>query len=576
LYPDKNWSANTYIYTSNLYCPSEVWLKFDLSSLAPPEGHGLQVNSVSLLSHGPNAGDCGTYQDAAWFCADDTWNQGAITWNNRPTVLGAQLVAPWDYSTTAGMEATGVNLAVLVQQEAIGDNFLSMKVDRFVGGAGYVDNTAGHYYYDNDYSAYGFQIVVDYTFVPGPNMVPTPTFTPDGNTYSNTELPKTVTIGSVAGSEVYYTTNGEDPTQGGPGSTLYQSPITIDRTLTLKAKAWKTGLDSSDVKSSTYAFVYDHASIFPATLNVNGDLSDWPAASVESSPFVFWNGANLISTTKARFAWNDAQDVLYVAVTTNEHSMQPGGHVVIGASKNIGSIPINSIDSTQLCFDYDVSKTKNVWIRNECDLYGLSGTTTGVDAACSKNGDNYTYEIAIPLWSNWVAGTGLQTLTAGNTVYVYVVMEDEFMGGNGTNLSYYGNPNFAGAGFAHAAVLTLQASAQIPGDANSDGMVDVGDLGILAANYGGTGKTWAQGDFNNDHVVDVGDLGILAAHYGQGSTNPTSFSEDYTKAFGATVTNDTEDDATTNSSICSALGLPLVAGLMLAGLMLMGSSKLED
>ena len=52
------------------------------------------------------------------------------------------------------------------------------------------------------------------------------------------------------------------------------------------------------------------------------------------------------------------------------------------------------------------------------------------------------------------------------------------------------------------------------GDANEDGAVDVGDLGILGSNYGGANKTWATGDFNADRVVDVGDLGILGSNYG--------------------------------------------------------------
>ncbi len=53
------------------------------------------------------------------------------------------------------------------------------------------------------------------------------------------------------------------------------------------------------------------------------------------------------------------------------------------------------------------------------------------------------------------------------------------------------------------------------GDADYSGAVNVGDLGILATNYGGTNKTWAQGDFNLDGVVNVSDLGILATNYGQ-------------------------------------------------------------
>ena len=63
--------------------------------------------------------------------------------------------------------------------------------------------------------------------------------------------------------------------------------------------------------------------------------------------------------------------------------------------------------------------------------------------------------------------------------------------------------------------ITLVVTS-LPGDANGDGMVDVGDLGILAANYGtASGATWGQGDFNSDGAVDVGDLGILASCYGE-------------------------------------------------------------
>jgi hypothetical protein len=109
---------------------------------------------------------------------------------------------------------------------------------------------------------------------------------------------------------------------------------------------------------------------------------------------------------------------------------------------------------------------------------------------------------------------------------------------------------------------------ETPGDANSDGMVDVGDLGILAANYGlASGAAWAQGDFNGDGAVDVGDLGILAANYGTG-TSGTDFNADYAKVFGTTAvaSEDTSDDTTgeTGSTICSSLGLSLIAGLLLA------------
>jgi hypothetical protein len=130
----------------------------------------------------------------------------------------------------------------------------------------------------------------------------------------------------------------------------------------------------------------------------------------------------------------------------------------------------------------------------------------------------------------------------------------------------------------HVYTTNMSSSLGMPGDANVDGKVDVGDLGILAANYGRTGDAiWTMGDFNGDGKVDVGDLGILAAHYGEGSTNPTNFSEDYSKAFGTTVADDdtdaSDDAASTSSIVCSGLGLPLIAGLVLMCLMLV---KLEE
>jgi hypothetical protein len=125
-----------------------------------------------------------------------------------------------------------------------------------------------------------------------------------------------------------------------------------------------------------------------------------------------------------------------------------------------------------------------------------------------------------------------------------------------------------GSGFTELRGFNVSGTipaALTPGDANGDGMVDVGDLGILAANYGGTNKSWAEGDFNGDKLVDVGDLGILAANYGSGSPSTANFNADYAKAFGTTVA---EEDTADSSSICSGLALPIIAGLALMGLML--------
>jgi len=61
-----------------------------------------------------------------------------------------------------------------------------------------------------------------------------------------------------------------------------------------------------------------------------------------------------------------------------------------------------------------------------------------------------------------------------------------------------------------------------PGDANNDGFVNVGDLGILALNWSQAGKTWATGDFTGEGIVNVGDLGVLALNWGWTGTPATS------------------------------------------------------
>jgi T5SS/PEP-CTERM-associated repeat protein len=130
-------------------------------------------------------------------------------------------------------------------------------------------------------------------------------------------------------------------------------------------------------------------------------------------------------------------------------------------------------------------------------------------------------------------------------------------------------------------VLTVTGSP-LAGDANLDGRVDVGDLGILAANYGVTsGAIWSMADFNGDAKVDVGDLGILAANYGRG-TSGADFNADYAKVFGAADTSgfDSSDgiaitsaDDETATSLCSLIGLSLIAGLL--SLLLFGNSRFK-
>lgn len=117
----------------------------------------------------------------------------------------------------------------------------------------------------------------------------------------------------------------------------------------------------------------------------------------------------------------------------------------------------------------------------------------------------------------------------------------------------------------------VAVAPRVPGDANLDGVVDVGDLGILAANYGSDLAGWNMGDFTGDGCVDVGDLGVLAANYGHGVNHRIDFSTDHAKVFGTAQTVD--DSHTpfneTQNGMCSIPGLPILVTFFVAGLMLM-------
>jgi len=132
-----------------------------------------------------------------------------------------------------------------------------------------------------------------------------------------------------------------------------------------------------------------------------------------------------------------------------------------------------------------------------------------------------------------------------------------------------GSPAYSTSGGWYMGAYPVTA-ASVPGDANGDGKVNVVDLGILATNYGVTGTaTWGMGDFNGDTNVNVVDLGILATNYGYGgAAGGGDFSADSAKVFS-------KDDITT-STVCPVTGLPLIAGLLLAALGLLASSRLEE
>jgi PKD repeat protein len=96
------------------------------------------------------------------------------------------------------------------------------------------------------------QIIVDditWTGYGGAASVATPIITPASGDYFD---PINVSMStSTDGASIYYTTNGDDPTDG---STLYSTPFAVSTTTTVKAIAYKAGMTESGISENNYTF----------------------------------------------------------------------------------------------------------------------------------------------------------------------------------------------------------------------------------------------------------------------------------------------------------------------------------
>ncbi|MFV0344473.1 MAG: chitobiase/beta-hexosaminidase C-terminal domain-containing protein, partial [Anaerocolumna sp.] len=102
--------------------------------------------------------------------------------------------------------------------------------------------TIGTGYYDST------TVSATYTINTAPiETVETPTISPNGGTYTSTQ---SVTLScATEGATIRYSTNGTEPTES---STAYTSAIQVAATTTIKAKAFKTGMNSSTTASATF------------------------------------------------------------------------------------------------------------------------------------------------------------------------------------------------------------------------------------------------------------------------------------------------------------------------------------
>lgn len=123
---------------------------------------------------------------------------------------------------------------------------------------------------------YNFFIDMFATVGGGTLTCATPTFTPEAGTYFEEQ---TVAIAcTTADATIYYTLDGSEPDEN---SEVYETPITVAESLTIKAIAMKEGYENSNVASAEYTIILGAVTIF--SQDWEGDMNGWTFVTVEGS-----------------------------------------------------------------------------------------------------------------------------------------------------------------------------------------------------------------------------------------------------------------------------------------------------
>jgi hypothetical protein len=121
------------------------------------------------------------------------------------------------------------------------------------------------------------------------DKVATPTLNPIGGTYSS---PQNVALScTTSGATIRYTTDGTEPTST---STAYTTPIPVNSgTVTIKAKAFKSGMTDSDTATATYT-ITPPGTVIPPTFGLSAGSYSSPQNVVLSC---ITSGATIRYTT---------------------------------------------------------------------------------------------------------------------------------------------------------------------------------------------------------------------------------------------------------------------------------------
>ena len=217
-----------------------------------------------------------------------------------------------------------------------------------------------------------------------------------------------------------------------------------------------------------------------------------------------------------------------VGVTQGSFSMQfsqVAGATFTGAISELIPPSINDPITTGISFDLTIPETfVGNFARIGITEFGTNATQGDGQAQTTAEAERDiklapgTYNLTIPL----IARNNPYTFES-NVTFASCFGSDPNTQMTPTGFQFYINKNNTDPLTVYIDNVHVSPDF-LDGDANLDNHVDLTDFTILAANFNGTGKVWAQADFNGDQKVDLTDFTFLAGNFnkvrGQASTGP--------------------------------------------------------
>ena len=191
----------------------------------------------------------------------------------------------------------------------------SVFLNAYGGATHVVNNTGGAVNSSNMRSAIDFYC----------NKVGDPAIKPSGGVFSSEQ---SISIDcAVEGAQIRYTTDGRKPTE--KVGTIYTGPFTVDSTTTIKAIAYKEGMESSDISTSTITIkpgLADNialgkpakASSGNAALAFDGDANTRWASNWESDEYISVDLGTAYTISEINLLWESAYATKYKIQISND------------------------------------------------------------------------------------------------------------------------------------------------------------------------------------------------------------------------------------------------------------------